>query len=53
MVFQWYVVYQGIPMVNQTQKMKYHWYGTSLHTVLYDYMILKDYTLILAYEAYG
>jgi hypothetical protein len=24
MVFQWYVVYQGIPMVNQTQKMKYH-----------------------------
>jgi hypothetical protein len=30
MVFQWYVVYQGIPMVYQTKKMEYHWYGTSL-----------------------
>ena len=37
---------EGLKKVIPYRTMRYH-------TVLYDCMILKDYTHILAYEAYG
>ena len=53
MLTPWSNIIVDIPVVKTAPNHTVPYRTMMYHTVLYDYMTLKDYTHILAHEAYG